>query len=64
MSLNVCPLCNETLPNNDNVTRWVHDIINHEEYWKAQNYDATKNQLQNAIIQIVRYYLKGKDKSK
>ncbi len=64
MSLGVCPLCNETLPNTDNVTRWVHDIVNHEEYWKAQNHDATKYQLQDAIIQIVRYYSKGKDESK
>lgn len=53
-----CPLCMTNLGNDDNVTRWVHDLVNHREYWKGQTENMTKDQLNELLFEIVDYYHK------
>lgn len=53
-----CPICGTELSNSDRVTRWCHDIMMHRGYWQTQTENMTKDQLEEDLFEIVRYYFR------
>ena len=43
--MSYCSLCNFNLKDSKQSTRWIHDFINHQEYFEEQVSDITKEQL-------------------
>ena len=42
--MSYCPLCGFNLKDSKQSTRWIHDFINHQEYFEEQISDITKEQ--------------------
>jgi len=52
-----CPLCGKDLHNKEQHTRWIHDIMNHREYWEAQhrrNFEF----ISQSLYKIIEHYHK------
>jgi len=52
--MNYCTLCGFELSNSAQHTRWIHDIIFHQEYFEGQIIDLTKEQIIDAICTITK----------
>jgi len=55
-TISFCPLCAQELVDKDRVTRWIHDIINHREYWELQNEGQSKDGLMDYLYEIIEYH--------
>ena len=52
-----CPLCRKNLHNKEQHTRWIHDIMNHREYWESQhrmNFEF----ISQSLYRIIEHYHK------
>ena len=52
----ICPLCGEELSDYYHVTRWIHDIINHREYWEGQNELSSKDHVMKFLYEIIEHH--------
>ena len=52
--MNFCPLCKLSLRNSKQSTRWIHDIIFHQEYFEGQIIDLTKEQIIDELCNITK----------
>jgi len=52
--LSYCSLCNLELRNSQQSTRWIHDIIFHQEYFEGQVIDLTKEQIIDTLCIITK----------
>jgi len=59
-----CLLCGQDLIDNENVTRWIHDIINHRGYFEAQVGRKRKDDPVIAMLYDIIEYHQGKYKWK
>ena len=52
--MSYCPLCKMELGEIQQARRWIHDIIFHQEYWENYVIDLTKEQIIDALCDIVK----------
>ena len=57
--LDYCPLCNTQLVDTKRVTRWIHDIMNHREYFESQITSLTREQVLEILYEIIEIYYRG-----
>jgi len=54
--LDYCPLCGTELTDTYKVTRWIHDIMNHREYFEAQTTSLNREQALEILYEIIEHY--------
>jgi|APSaa5957512535_1039671.scaffolds.fasta_scaffold857756_2 hypothetical protein len=52
--MSYCSLCNFTLKDSKQSTRWNHDIINHQEYFEGQVVDLSKEQIIDLLLIMIK----------
>ena len=57
--LDYCPLCSIQLVDTKRVTRWIHDIMNHREYFESQITSLTREQVLEILYEVIGTYYRG-----
>ena len=52
-----CPLCGKNLYNKEQITRHIHDIMNHREYWEDQH-KRNFEFISQSLYSIIEYFHK------
>ena len=59
--IDFCPRCGKILSDDDRVTRWIHDILNHRKYFEAQTKDSPGKAICEILYEIIDHYHKPDD---
>jgi len=54
--LDYCPLCSIELVDTYRVTRLIHDIMNHREYFESQIESSNREQILETLYVIIEHY--------
>jgi len=54
--LDYCPLCGSELTDTYMVTRWIHDIMNHREYFESQIARTNREHVLEILYEIIEHY--------
>ena len=54
--LDYCPLCSIELADTYRVTRLIHDIMNHREYFESQIASSNREQILETLYVIIEHY--------
>ena len=57
--LDYCPLCSTQLVDTKIVTRLIHDIMNHREYFELQITSLTREQVLEILYEVIGTYYRG-----
>lgn len=60
--LDYCPLCGTDLADMKRVTRWIHDIMNHREYFESLITLLTREQVLEILYEVIGTYYRGDNK--
>jgi len=60
--LDYCPLCSTQLVDTKRVTRWIHDIMNHREYFESLITSLTREQVLEILYEVIGTYYRGDNK--
>ena len=57
--LDYCPLCGTELLNTIRATRYIHDIMNHREYFEFQIISLNKKEVCKMLYEVIGTYYRG-----
>ena len=57
--LDYCPLCGTELLNTIRATRYIHDIMNHREYFEYYTTPYNKEEVREILYEVIGTYYRG-----